>query len=123
MSRDRLYLLDILEAIERIKKYTQDAEEWRQDELVQTWVIHHIQIIGEASRALSPEMKARYPHILWRDIVRMRNILVHQYFDVDVATVQSVVDSQLPILRHDIQGILRAEFGESVPLMSDKDAE
>ena len=54
MRDDRVYLLDILEAIERIEKYTaQGREAFEADELIQPWVVHHIQIIGEATRKLS----------------------------------------------------------------------
>lgn len=54
MRDDRERLRDILEAIERIERYTSKGrEEFMQDELIQTWVVHHIQIIGEAARKLS----------------------------------------------------------------------
>jgi uncharacterized protein with HEPN domain len=56
---DRVRLGDILEAIERIDKYAgQGREALHDDELIQTWVVHHLMIIGEACRALSPEFRA-----------------------------------------------------------------
>src|ERR1022692_712829 len=56
---DRVRLGDILEAIERIEKYAgQRRDALYSDELVQTWVVHHLMIIGEACRALSPEFRA-----------------------------------------------------------------
>ena len=48
-----------------------------QDELIQTWVVHHLQIIGEASRGISQSFRDQYPTIPWTKIVGMRNILVH----------------------------------------------
>ena len=55
MRSDRERLLDIQEAIERIEKYaTRGREAFERDELIQTWILHHLQIIGEAARALSP---------------------------------------------------------------------
>ena len=57
MRDDRERLLDILEAIERIEKYTSKGREvFKDDELIQTWVVHHLKIIGEATRALSSEI-------------------------------------------------------------------
>jgi uncharacterized protein with HEPN domain len=54
MRDDRERLLDILEAIERIEKYTAKGREvFEEDELIQTWVIHHLEVIGEATRSLS----------------------------------------------------------------------
>ena len=67
MRDDRERLLDILEAIERIEKYTSKGREvFEEDELIQTWVVHHLEIIGEATRALSSEVKQNYPKTPWR---------------------------------------------------------
>jgi uncharacterized protein with HEPN domain len=80
MRNDRLRLLDILEAIEQIEKYAYQGEEaFKRDELIQTWMVHHIQIVGEAARALSEDIKKKYPVIPWSDVIGMRNILVHDY--------------------------------------------
>ena len=66
MRDDRVRLGDILEAIERIDKYAgQGREALRDDELIQTWVVHHLMIIGEACRALSPEFRAAHPEDVW----------------------------------------------------------
>lgn len=64
MRDERERLLDILEAIERIEKYTEEGKErFESDELIQTWVVHHITIIGEACRALSNTFKAQYASV------------------------------------------------------------
>jgi uncharacterized protein with HEPN domain len=71
-------MLDIQEAIAHIEKYTvRGRAAFDQDELIQTWVIHHLQIIGEASRGISQSFRDQYPTIPWTKIVGMRNILVH----------------------------------------------
>ncbi len=76
MRDDRGRLLDLREAIERIEKYTAAGRSaLERDELIQTWVIYHLQIIGEAARALSPELRDRYAGVPWSEIVGMRNIL------------------------------------------------
>lgn len=109
MRDERERLLDILEAIERIEKYAEDGKEaFESDELVQTWVVYHITIIGEACRALPNEFKARYANVPWADIVGMRNILVHQYFGIDIDAVWSVVEHDIPELKLNVNAILKS---------------
>ena len=107
MRDDRERLLDILEAIERIEKYTSKGREvFEEDELIQTWVVHHLEIIGEATRALSSEIKQNYPETPWSQIAGMRNILVHHYFGVDSSAVWNAVDRDLPSLKAQVEAML-----------------
>jgi uncharacterized protein with HEPN domain len=107
MRDDRERLLDLREAIERIEKYTAAGRSaLERDELIQTWVIYHLQIIGEATRSLSPELRARYSEIPWPKIIGMRNILAHRYFGIDVDMVWSAVEHDLPQLKSDVDRIL-----------------
>ncbi len=107
MRDDRERLLDILEAIERIEKYTgRGREAFEQDELIQTWILHHLQIIGEAVRALSTELTQKHREIAWSKIVGMRNILVHNYFSIDAAIVWAVIENDLPVLKQQINKLL-----------------
>jgi len=109
MRNERERLLDILEAIERIEKYAEDGKEaFESDELIQTWVVYHIMIIGEACRALPDDFQARYASVPWADIIGMRNILVHQYFGIDIDAVWSVVEHDIPELKLNINTILKA---------------
>jgi uncharacterized protein with HEPN domain len=108
MRSDRERLLDILEAVERIEKYAEEGKgAFEMDELIQTWVVHHIMIIGEACRSLSAEFQARYANVPWADIIGMRNLLVHHYFGIDTDAVWSVVEHDLPELKMNIQAILK----------------
>lgn len=108
MRSERERLLDILEAIERIEKYTQDGEgAFEADELIQTWVVHHIEVIGEACRSLPADFQARYANVPWADIIAMRNILVHHYFGIDADAVWNVVEKDIPELKMNVQAILK----------------
>jgi len=108
MRDDRLRLLDIQEAITHIEKYTaQGRAAFDQDELIQTWVVHHLQIIGEAGRGISQSLREQHPAIPWTKIVGMRNILVHIYFGIDEEIVWSVVENDLPDLKREVENILR----------------
>jgi uncharacterized protein with HEPN domain len=106
---DRERLEDIQEAIARIEKHTVGGRQaFEQDELVQMWMVHHLQIIGEACRGLSSDLRDQHPQVPWTQIVGMRNILVHSYFNVDTDVVWSVVEQDLPDLKNNTQAILRS---------------
>ncbi len=107
MRSDDERLQDILEAIERIKRYAvQGRSAFEQNELIQTWIVHHLQVIGEASRAISDEFRDAHGEIPWHEIVGMRTILVHHYFGVDTNVVWSVVENDLPAVEAAIRKIL-----------------
>ena|SRR5947209_7129941 len=110
MRDDYQRLLDIREGIERIKKYTdQGKQEFEKNELVQTWVLHHLQIVCEAARALTPACKAQQPEVPWEEIAGMRNVLIHQYFGIDADIVWAVVEKDLPALKSAIEQMVRQD--------------
>lgn len=107
MRDDRERLLDIQEAIAYIRKYTQRGRsEFEKEELVQTWIIHHLLILGEAVAALSDTFKEEHSDIPWSKIVGMRNVLIHNYFGIDLDVVWSVVENDLPDLQRYVEAIL-----------------
>ena len=100
-------LRDILEAIGRIEKHAlRGRETFDRDELLQTWIVHHLLIIGEACRALPQLFREQHPEVPWLEIVGMRNALVHHYFEIDRELVWEVVVRDLPRLRAAIEAIL-----------------
>lgn len=109
MKDDRGRLQDIHEAIKRIERYTDRSEEdFKGDELLQTWVVYHLQVIGEAARKLSGDFCEAHAGVPWAQIVAMRNILVHDYFAVDVDEVWAVVKRDLPELKKKISALLNS---------------
>ncbi len=109
MRSDREKLLDILEAIERIERYAvQGRQAFEQNELIQTWFTQNLQVIGEAARALSSEIRNQYPEVPWTKIIGMRNILTHNYFAIDFDIVWAVVEEELPDLKQAIEHIVRS---------------
>jgi uncharacterized protein with HEPN domain len=112
MREDQEVLRDILEAIERIERHSGKGKlAFERDELIQTWMIHHLQIIGEAASQLGKTIKAANPHIDWIPIVAMRKVLVHRYFGVDLDEVWIAVERDLPVLKRQIEALLR-DLGE-----------
>ena len=109
MKRDeRVYLQHILDAIARIDEYLTGIDETRfhQTNLVQDGVIRQLEIIGEATKQVSPETRAQYPQIPWQDVAGMRDKLIHHYFGVDLDVVWLTVKEDLPFLKEIVGQIL-----------------
>ena len=108
-ARDpRVYLQDILSAIALIEEYTyEDKQFFCVDTKTQDAVLRQISIIGEAAAKLSSSLKVKHPEIPWKNIVGMRNIVVHDYSKTNIPAVWIVVERDLPVLRHAIQEMLK----------------
>lgn len=101
-------LRDILEAIEKIEVYAdQGKDSFEQDPLIQSWFIRHLQLIGEAARTLPEDIRSLTPDIQWKDIIGMRQILVHHYFGIDSSILWNVVEQDLPILKPQVEALLQ----------------
>jgi uncharacterized protein with HEPN domain len=97
------------EAIERIETYSSKGRSaLYEDELIQTWIIHHLLIIGEACRALSTGFRAANPDDIWTQAAGLRNVIVHEYFGVDHEIIWGVVERDLPNLKERILRLLAA---------------
>ena len=70
-----------------------------------------IQIVGEACRSLTPQFQKRHSDIPWAEIIGMRNILVHDYFGIDLVEVWKAVERDLPTLKPKIKSLLQADPG------------
>ncbi len=109
MRDDGERILDMLEAIERIQRHAEKGRDgFEKDELLQTWVVHHLQIIGEAASKLSEEFRDAHQEIAWPQIVAMRNVIAHEYFGIDLDTVWQVVERDLPELTQKLNAIEQA---------------
>ena len=107
MRDDRTYLLHIRDAIADVAQFTIDGETgFKTDRKTQAAVVRSLEIIGEASKRVSAELKALHPSVPWRTIGSMRDRLIHDYFGVDLAIVWEVVRSDLPALKANIEAIL-----------------
>lgn len=105
MRRDSERLQDIVDAIDRIQSRF-DLDQIEDDEMLQVWVLYHLQIIGEAARALSSEIMQNHSQVPWSKIVGLRNRVVHEYFDIDLDIVIDIVTYDLPELKEQITEIL-----------------
>ena len=104
---------DILEAIASIERHANcDKESFERDELVQGWFLRHLQIIGEAARALPEHVRALAPEIPWQEIIGMRNVLVHGYFEIDTDVVWNAATRDVPNMRPRVELLLQTIEGK-----------
>jgi len=104
MEQDRLYIQHILDAISTIEGYIQnfDFEMFLKNKLVQDGIIRELEIIGEASKNLSSDFKNSLKEISWKDVMGMRDKLIHEYFGVDLEAVWQTVQEDLPPLKNSL---------------------
>ena len=108
MRNDRERFIDILEAIEKIERYIpRGRQAFEMDEMLQVWVVRHLQIIGEAASRVSAEAQNRFSEIPWGKMIGMRHVLVHGYFEIDLDIVWSVIEHDLGPLKGQIQAALQ----------------
>ena len=107
MKNKLLYLSNIKDCIENIEAYTVEGKEvFLQNRMMQDAVIRNLEIIGEATKLLSSEMRDQYPNIPWRKMAGLRDVLIHNYLRVDLEEVWMIVETNLPDLKTKINQII-----------------
>jgi uncharacterized protein with HEPN domain len=105
---DNARLQHILEAILEIESYTNQAsfDDFMANSMMRFASIKQLEIIGEAANYLTDELKGRFSEVEWRQIVGLRNVLIHQYFRVDENVVWGIIQNNVPELRAKVEEIL-----------------
>lgn len=104
MKDDRLYLIHIIECIEKIERYTKAGkQEFMSSSLIQDGVIRNLEIIGEATKKVSSTLRDDYSEVPWKMIVGLRDVLIHDYMGVDLKRVWNVIEKELPALKKNIK--------------------
>ena len=110
MTDDRAYLQHIRDAIDRIRCYVEAGEQaFLSDSKTQDAVIRNLEIIGEAVKSLSVDLKNANADIPWKRIAGMRNQLIHGYFGVSIDLVWGVVANEIPALRSRVEQLLESQ--------------
>jgi uncharacterized protein with HEPN domain len=97
MQKDNAYLEDILEAAKAVRRFIAgiSLDDFKANEEKYEAVNRKFEIIGEAARRLSPEARKVFPEIPWKLVTAMRNILIHDYDDVDLDVVWNTAQRDL----------------------------
>jgi len=100
----RIFLDDILGAIEKIDRYMAalSEEEFKEADIVVDAVLRNLEVIGEAARNIPDNLRQQYSHIPWQRIVGLRNVVIHAYFNVDLNIIWQIIKANLPAVKEDI---------------------
>ena len=108
MENDKLYLQHIADATSAIEEYVKGLtrEDFIKNRLVHDAVIRQFAIVGEAAKHLSPETRAKSSSVPWRNIAGMRDMIIHEYFGVDLNEVWRTVEKDIAPLKTSVHELL-----------------
>ncbi len=109
MKDDRVLLTHILKEMAFLKKICRgrSSDDLLQDDYFSHAAIRAIEVIGEASKSISPALKARHPEIDWREMAGMRDYVIHRYFEINWNIVWDVISNEIPVLEPKIASMLQ----------------
>lgn len=104
---DRIFFTDIIESMELIQNYINDVSEFdfENDSEKQDAVIRRFEIIGEAAKNISEKSKELYKDIPWREMAGMRDVIIHQYFGINMKMIWEVIMKDIPRIKSKLKKI------------------
>jgi uncharacterized protein with HEPN domain len=111
LDRDKVYLWDMLKAAQGVVSSLQGitSVQYADDENLRLATERRIEIIGEAARRISPQLKESHPEIPWRLIVDQRNLLIHAYDEVEAERIWALAQSDIPRLLEQLEALAPSE--------------
>ncbi|MBI2851748.1 MAG: DUF86 domain-containing protein [Chloroflexi bacterium] len=110
MNRDvLLYLDDILEAIRKIDKYADASslDEFSNNGMAIDAIVRNFEVMGEATKHIPESIRRKYPAVPWKIMAGMRDVLIHQYFGVDIPALWKTIKEDLPGVEPQIEALLK----------------
>jgi uncharacterized protein with HEPN domain len=106
-----LFLEDIVEAIVKIEEYTKNLSQaaFFGSNLIQDAVIRNFEVIGEAVKNIPKRVQQNYPQVEWREAAGFRDVLIHNYFGIDVDALWDTICSNIPVFKEHILDVLKQE--------------
>ncbi|WP_295231528.1 DUF86 domain-containing protein [Sediminibacterium sp.] len=107
---DKIRIQHILDAIQEIETYlsTADLSIFLENSMMRFACIKQMEIVGEASKHITEELKSQFPEIEWSQIIGMRNVFAHEYFGIDSSLVWEIIKRDLPLLKSKMESILKS---------------
>ncbi|PIP48888.1 MAG: DUF86 domain-containing protein [Chloroflexi bacterium CG07_land_8_20_14_0_80_45_17] len=106
-----LFIEDIVTCIEKIERYTGNVsfEEFGRNDMAVDAVIRNLEIIGEAIKKIPEEIKKKHANVEWKEAAGFRNVLIHDYFGIDVEAVWDTIRNNIPSFKRQIVKVLESE--------------
>lgn len=110
---NQTFIRDMLARIELIEEFTVEGKEaFLESRMMQEAVIRGLEVIGEASRNISDELREEYSQVPWRQIIAFRNFAIHVYWEIKLERIWEIIENDLPELKSQLEHIL-AQFPEN----------
>ncbi|PLS85446.1 MAG: DUF86 domain-containing protein [Actinobacteria bacterium] len=108
MKDDRTFLLHIRDALREVRGFVEgtDYEGFLKDRMMQNAVMRSFEVVGEAARRVSPELRQARPEVPWRQMGDFRNKLIHNYFALDLEVIWKTATEDAPMLLAQIEGLV-----------------
>jgi uncharacterized protein with HEPN domain len=113
-ERDPAHLWDMLQAARAVLRFTKGAtaEAYREQEMLRAAVEREIEIVGEAARRVSATFRAAHPEIPWRNLIAQRNVMIHEYGEIDHSRIWRLVVEHIPALVEQLMRLVPPTPGE-----------
>lgn len=111
LNRDLASLWDMNQAIIDLQSFLGNItyEDYEDNLLLHRAIERELEILGEAARRLSPQLRNQHPEIDWKGIIGIRNVIAHQYEEVRIERIWEIIQTDIPILKAQLQPLLPQE--------------
>jgi uncharacterized protein with HEPN domain len=108
MSNDRVYLMHVRDSLHEVQTFIQDEsyESFLKNRMAQNAVMRSFEVVDEAARRVSPDLRKAHPEVPWRLMSDFRNKLIHDYFGLDLEVIWRTATEDTPVLLQQIEKLM-----------------